>query len=157
MLIVAAGASPLIPPIDGLPEVDYLTNETLFELEEQPERLAIVGAGPIGTEMAQAFARLGTDVTVLDMADRILSNDDAELAAMLRETLEGEGVDYVLDAEVEKVTQEDGTITISAGEQGPVEADALLLATGRTANVDGLNLDAAGIEVDEIDIIRAPE
>ena len=145
-VIVAAGASPLVPPIDGLQEVDYLTNETLFELEEQPGRLAIVGAGPIGTEMAQAFARLGTEVVVLDMADRILSNDDAELAATLRETLEEEGVEYVLGAQVERVSQDGGTITISAGEHGAVEADALLLATGRTANVDGLNLDAAGID-----------
>jgi pyruvate/2-oxoglutarate dehydrogenase complex dihydrolipoamide dehydrogenase (E3) component len=147
-VIVAAGASPLVPPIDGLQAVDYLTNETLFELETQPERLAIVGAGPIGTEMAQAFARLGTDVTVLDMADRILSNDDAELTATLRETLVDEGVEYVLEAQVEEVAQSDGTITISATADEPVtvEADALLLATGRTANVDGLNLDAAGID-----------
>jgi pyruvate/2-oxoglutarate dehydrogenase complex dihydrolipoamide dehydrogenase (E3) component len=145
-VIVAAGARPLVPPIEGLGEVDYLTNETLFELEEQPERLAIVGGGPIGTEMAQAFARLGTEVVVLDMADRILSNDDAELAATLRETLDDEGVEYVLGAQVERVSQEDGTITILAGEQGPVKADAMLLATGRTANVDGLNLDAAGID-----------
>ncbi len=145
-VIVAAGARPLVPPIEGLGEVDVLTNESLFDLEEQPERLAIVGGGPIGTEMAQAFARLGTEVVVIDMADRILSNDDAELAATLRETLVDEGVEYVLGAQVERVSQADGTITISAGEQGPVQADALLLATGRTANVDGLHLDAAGID-----------
>ncbi len=147
-VIVAAGASPLVPPIDGLQEVDVLTNETLFELETQPERLAIVGAGPIGTEMAQAFARLGTDVTVLDMADRILSNDDPELTATLRETLVDEGVEYVLEAQVEELAQSGDTITISATADEPVtvEADALLLATGRTANVDGLNLDAAGID-----------
>jgi pyruvate/2-oxoglutarate dehydrogenase complex dihydrolipoamide dehydrogenase (E3) component len=147
-VIVAAGADPLVPPIDGLQHVDYLTTETLFELDEQPERLAIVGAGPIGTEMAQAFARLGTEVVVLDMADRILSNDDAELAATLRETLANEGVEYVLGAQVEQVSQDDSTITIAAtaGEPIAVEADALLLATGRTATVDGLNLDAAGID-----------
>ena len=147
-VIVAAGADPLVPPIDGLQHVDYLTTETLFELDEQPERLAIVGAGPIGTEMAQAFARLGTEVVVLDMADRILPNDDAELAATLRETLADEGVEYVLGAQVEHVSQDDSTITIAAtaGEPIAVEADALLLATGRTATVDGLNLDAAGID-----------
>ncbi len=150
-VIVAAGASPLVPPIDGLQDVDFLTNESLFEprqLSGQPDRLAIVGGGPIGTEMAQAFARLGTEVVVLDMADRILSNDDAELAATLRETLEEEGVEYVLGAQVEQVSQAEGTITVTAaaGEPVTVEADALLLATGRTANVDGLNLGAAGIE-----------
>ena len=147
-VIVAAGASPLVPPIDGLQDVNFLTNESLFELEEQPERLAIVGGGPIGTEMAQAFARLGTEVIVLDMADRILSNDDAELAATLRETLEDEGVEYVLGAQVEQVSQAEGTITVTAtaGEPVTVKADALLLVTGRTANVNGLNLNAAGIE-----------
>ena len=145
-IIIATGASPLVPPIDGLQAVDYLTNETLFELEEQPDRLAIVGAGPIGTEMAQAFTRLGTEVTVIDMADRILTNDDPALAATLRETLEAEGVEYVLDAQVEGVSQADGVITVEAGEGRTVEADALLLATGRAANVDGLNLEAAGVE-----------
>ena len=146
-IIIATGATPLVPPIDGLEAVDFLTNETLFELEEQPDRLAVVGAGPIGTEMAQAFSRLGTEVTVVDMADRILTNDDPELAATLRETLEDEGVDYVLDAQVERVSQaDDGTITVEAGAGRSVEADALLLATGRAANVDGLNLEAAGVE-----------
>jgi len=146
-VIIGTGASPMVPPIDGLDEVDYLTNHSLFELEEQPERLAIVGAGPIGTEMAQAFTRLGTDVTTIDMADRILTNDDPELTATLRETLEEEGVRYVLDAQVERVSQaDDGTVTVEAGEGRTVEADALLLATGRAANVDGLNLEAAGVE-----------
>jgi pyruvate/2-oxoglutarate dehydrogenase complex dihydrolipoamide dehydrogenase (E3) component len=87
------------------------------------------------------------------MADRILSNDDAELAATLRATLEEEGVEYVLGAQVERVSQDGGTITILAGEHGAVEADALLLATGRTANVDGLNLDAAGIDYTRTGII----
>ncbi len=145
-IVIATGASPLVPPIDGLDEVDYLTNHTLFELEAQPERLAVVGAGPIGTEMAQAFTRLDTDVTVIDMADRILTNDDPELAATLRETLEGEGIEYVLDAQVERVSQADGVVTVDAGDGRTVEADALLLATGRAANVDGLNLEAAGVE-----------
>ena len=145
-VVIATGARPLVPPIDGLEGIDYLTNHTLFELEEQPERLAIVGAGPIGTEMAQAFTRLGTEVTVIDMADRILANDDPELADTLRETLEGEGVEYVLDAQVKRVSQVDGIITVEAGEGRTVEADALLLATGRAANVQGLNLAAAGVE-----------
>jgi mercury(II) reductase len=147
-IVVATGASPIVPPIDGLNDVDYLTNDTLFELEAQPERLAIVGAGPIGTEMAQAFSRLGTEVTVVDMLDRILSADDPELTGMLRETLEQEGVRYVLGAQVERVEQDDGVISLTAtnGDTQTIEADALLLATGRAANVDGLNLDAAGVE-----------
>jgi pyruvate/2-oxoglutarate dehydrogenase complex dihydrolipoamide dehydrogenase (E3) component len=98
--------------------------------------------------MAQAFSRLGTEVTVVDMLDRILSNDDSELAGMLQETLEEEGVDYVLGAQVERVSQEGDTITVTAtaGDTHTIEGDALLLATGRAANVDGLNLDAAGVD-----------
>ncbi|MFP4228647.1 MAG: dihydrolipoyl dehydrogenase family protein [Salinivenus sp.] len=145
-IVIATGARPLIPPIEGLEAVDYLTSEMLFELAAQPDRLAVVGAGPIGTEMAQAFTRLGTDVTVIDMADRILTNDDPALAASLRETLEGEGVAYVLNAQIERVSQDGGVITMEAGEGRTVEADALLLATGRAANVDGLNLEAAGVD-----------
>ena len=150
-IIVATGARPLVPPIEGLGEVDVLTTETLFEpgtFSEQPARLAIVGAGPIGTEMAQAFTRLGTDVTVLDMESRILPNDDPELTERLREHLEAEGVRYVLGGPVEQVAPVNGGVAVTAAGQKSttVEADALLLATGRSANVDGLNLEAAGVE-----------
>jgi pyruvate/2-oxoglutarate dehydrogenase complex dihydrolipoamide dehydrogenase (E3) component len=150
-IIVATGAQPLVPPIEGLKEVDYLTSETLFEPEEfseQPEHLAIVGAGPIGSEMAQSFLRLGTEVTVLDETDRILPNDDAELAGMLRDRLAEEGGRYVLGGAVEHVAQENGTVTLTTGgaDSTTVAADAVLLATGRAANVDGLNLEAAGVE-----------
>jgi len=152
-IIIAAGARAFVPPIDGLERVPVLTNEDLFDLDEQPQRLAVIGAGPIGTEMAQAFTRLGTEVTVLDMSDRILQNDDAHLADELRQVLEKEGVKYLLDADVEGVTQSDGVTTITAtvdgetvdGETVEVDADAVLLATGRTANVEQLNLDAAGV------------
>ena len=147
-IIVASGARAFVPPIEGLDEVEVLTNDSLFELEEQPERLAVIGAGPIGTEMAQAFSRLGTEVTVLDMSNRILQNDDAQLANELREVLENEGVRYVLNAGVERVSQSGDLITVHverSGDDVTVEADALLLATGRTANVEQLNLDAAGV------------
>lgn len=148
-IVIATGASAFIPPIDGIDQVPVLTNEDLFDLEELPDRLAIVGGGPIGTEMAQAFSRLGSEVTVIDMADGILQNDDPELSGRLREILEDEGVRYVLNAQVQGVTASNGTVAVAAEQDGSsvtVEADRLLLATGRTANVDGLNLDAAGIE-----------
>ena len=147
--VIAAGARASVPPIDGLDGVKYLTNETLFELTEQPRSLAIVGAGPIGSEMAQAFARLGTGMTAIDMAERILTNDDPELAAMLKDVLENEGVRYVLDAGVERVSQQNGTIRVTVDQNGAshtIEADALLMATGRRPNLDTLGLDAAGIE-----------
>lgn len=148
-IVVATGASAFVPPIDGVDTVETLTNEELFELETLPKCLGIVGAGPIGTEMAQAFRRLGSDVTVFDMADRILTNDDAELARMLREVLEEEGIHYVLDAGVEEISETDNGILITASTDSgttSVEVDEVLMATGRMANVDGLNLDAAGVE-----------
>ncbi len=145
---IAAGASAFIPPLDGLGEVPYLTNETLFEITEQPARLAIVGGGPIGTEMAQAFARLGTRVTVIQRGGTILPKDDAELAATLRTRLEREGVAYLFDAVAKRVAQAAGEIRVEVEQDGArraVEADALLVATGRRPNLDGLNLEAAGV------------
>jgi len=146
-IVIATGADPLDPPIQGLSEIHCLTNETLFELREQPQRLGIVGAGPIGTEMAQAFARLGTEVTVLEMGDNILVNDDSELAGMLKETLEKEGVRYVMGAAVEHVRKEEGTILVTTDEEdASARVDAMLIAAGRVPNVDGLDLEAAGVE-----------
>jgi pyruvate/2-oxoglutarate dehydrogenase complex dihydrolipoamide dehydrogenase (E3) component len=150
-VVIAVGASAFVPPIDGLDAVPYLTNETLFELETQPGRLAIVGSGPIGTEMAQAFQRLGTQVTVFETQGRILHKDNEELARMLQDTLREEGVQYRCGARVSRVAeQDDGSILIEAesddGATKQAEADALLLATGRRPNLDGLGLDAAGIE-----------
>ena len=148
-IVIASGGRALVPPIDGLQDVPFLTNETLFELEEQPRRLAIIGAGPIGTEMAQAFQRLGTEVTVIDMLGRILANDDEELAAMLQDFLGREGVQYVLNAGVRRfdLSGEEIRITVEdRGSERTILADALLLATGRRPNVESLNLEAAGVE-----------
>ena len=148
--VIAAGARAFVPPIDGLKETPYLTNESLFEfeLDALPGRLAVVGGGPIGTEMAQAFRRLGSAVTVIDLLPRILARDDAELAALLRETLEAEGVWYVLGAGVKRIAREGNEVVVSVeqdGAPGEVRADAVLMATGRRANVDGLGLEAAGV------------
>ena len=147
--VIAAGGSAFIPPIDGLENVPYLTNHILFELNERPERLAIVGAGPIGTEMAQAFTRLGSQVTVFETQDHILHHDNRELSDLLKAALADEGVTYRCNHRVTRVDQIDGAIHIQAATDGgstTVEADALLLATGRRPNLDGLDLDAAGIE-----------
>lgn len=150
-IVVATGARAATPPIDGLHDVPYRTNHTLFDLETQPAHLAIVGAGPIGIEMAQAFARLGTDVTVIERGRRILQNDTPALTRMLRERLEAEGVRFLMETRVTRVAEADpGTSRIEiTARQGDTErvvtADELLLATGRTPNVEGLNLEAAGV------------
>ncbi|RMH70090.1 MAG: FAD-dependent oxidoreductase [Bacteroidetes bacterium] len=145
--VIATGASAFAPPILGLHDGPFLTSETLFELEAQPERLVIIGAGPIGTEMAQAFARLGTRVTVIDQSERILGHDDPELAGRLQARLEAEGVRYVLGAEVQEVRRHGGLAVVAraGGRVHTLAADALLVATGRRPNLDGLGLDAAGV------------
>ena len=146
--IICTGASAFVPPITGIEKVNHLTNESLFEIEELPGELVIIGAGPIGTEMAQAMNRLGSQVTVIDMADRIMINDDAELAEILQRRLTDEGVEYVLGAEVVSVNQENGTIQVTVvqrGEEKVITGTDLLVATGRAANVEILNLEAAGV------------
>ncbi len=146
---ICTGGRASVPPIEGIDSVTYLTNESLFELEDLPEELVIVGAGPIGTEMAQAMNRLGAKVTVLDMADRIMVNDDPELAGMLQQKLAGEGIEYVLGAEIEEIRSENGRILVRIqvdGDSKVVSGSDLLMATGRRANVESLNLKAAGVK-----------
>lgn len=149
-IIIATGSEAMVPPINGIQEVSYHTNETLFELEEQPESLAIIGAGPIGIEMAQAFQRLGTPVTIIDMLPRILSNDDEELAGMLQEYLADEGIDFKLSASVNRLSETtDGNVKIETeikGEHSAWEGSEVLFAAGRTANHEGLQLENAGID-----------
>lgn len=145
---ICTGARAFVPPIEGIDTVEYLTNESLFEIEELPRELVIIGGGPIGTEMAQAMNRLGAKVTVIDLADRIMVNDDAELAGLLHEKLEAEGIDYVLGAEVIKISSQDGTVSVHVevnGEPKTINGTDLLMATGRRANIDQLNLEAAGV------------
>jgi pyruvate/2-oxoglutarate dehydrogenase complex dihydrolipoamide dehydrogenase (E3) component len=145
---ICSGSTPLIAPIPGLESVNYLTNESLFQLDNIPNSINIIGAGPIGCEMAQSFVRLGLDVTVFDMADRILTNDDPELTAILLHSLKEEGVKFELNAAVEKIEPEGNGVRISYnvnGESRSATSESLLAATGRKPNVDSLNLKAAGV------------
>lgn len=149
--VVATGSTAFIPPVPGLDDVPYLTNETLFELREVPAHLAIIGAGPIGLEMAQAHRRLGARVTVFEAA-RALGKDDQELGAVVLEALRNEGIEILEETAVEKVAKTDEGTAISArtsdGAVVELVASHLLVATGRAPNVDGLGLDAAGIDYD---------
>ncbi len=154
--IIATGAKAFVPPIEGIEEVEYLTNESLFEIEDLPEELLIIGGGPIGTEMSQAFVNLGSKVTVIDMADRILANDDPELVEILHDELKKQGVNYQLNASVKKVIQSGNRIKVHVeidGEEKVTEGDALLMATGRRANTASLNLEAAGVKTERGNIV----
>lgn len=147
--VIATGTRPAIPPIPGLASARYRTNETIFELESAPARLAILGAGPVGCEMAQAFARMGTQVTLIDREPRILPRDDADAANVVARSLERDGVTFVGAANVTRVADHDGEtiVSLSAADRPSDELvfDELLVATGRAANLEDLALERAGV------------
>ncbi|WP_415919434.1 dihydrolipoyl dehydrogenase family protein [Tateyamaria sp. SN6-1] len=144
-IVIATGSGPFVPPIDGLDTVPYLTNETLWELREQPRHLIIIGGGPIGMEMAQAHRRLGSDVTVIEGA-KALGKDDPEMAAVVLENLRAEGIEIVEDALAERIEGSDGAVTVHTKDGQSYSGSHLLVAVGRKSNHDKLNLEAAGIE-----------
>ena len=150
--LVATGASPALPPIEGLDEVDYLTSTTALDLTELPERLAVTGANAIGLELGQAFSRLGAEVTFFDIADRVAPFEEPEISAALSQVIIDDGARIATGALVNSVRQAvDGTVTLEGNfaELGAsIEVDRVLIATGRKPNTAALNLTAAGIEVD---------
>ncbi|HVG45931.1 MAG TPA: mercuric reductase [Longimicrobium sp.] len=150
--ILATGSRTAVPPIPGLEAAGYLTHETLWELRALPESLLVLGAGPIGIELAQAFARLGSTVTVADTAARVLEREDPEIAAVVARRLEREGIRLLLGARATGVRADSGTraVTVStASGDAELRAAELLVATGRRPNVEEMGLDAIGVEVTE--------
>ena len=146
--VIATGSRPALPDIPGLAGTPYLTNETIFAGRDQPASLAILGGGPEGCEMAQAFARLGTRVTLIEAGPRLLPRDDADAVAILHRHLEADGIEVLTATRVMSAEQtEEGIRLTHAG--GRVSAAALLVAAGRTPHVHGLGLDSAGIECGE--------
>ncbi len=151
--IIATGARAFVPPIAGLKEFGYLTNHSLFELTELPSKLTVIGGGPIGCEMAQCFARFGSQVTLVDMAPQILFRDDTDAAAVVRHSLENDGVRIVTGASIQKVTAE-GTLQVTVNETNiEIPSDAILVATGRRANTEGLGLEVAGVEFNKRGVV----
>jgi pyruvate/2-oxoglutarate dehydrogenase complex dihydrolipoamide dehydrogenase (E3) component len=145
--VIATGSTPALPPISGLAETPYLTNETVFDLRRAPEHLIIVGAGPVGLELAQAHRRLGAKVTVLEGATP-LANDDPECAAIVLDQLAREGVVIRVGAKVAKIARVGDKVAVTVSDaQGEetIDGSDLLIATGRRPNIDGLALEAAGI------------
>lgn len=144
--VVATGSTPFVPPIDGLDNVPFLTNETLFENRTLPRHLIVMGGGPIGIEMAQAHRRLGANVTVIEGAS-IMNKDDPELVAIVREQLLNEGIELIENVFAEKVEKTEGGIRVHAGNH-TVDGSHLLVAVGRKVSVEGMDLEAAGVEYD---------
>lgn len=144
--VIATGSSPFVPPIKGLEDVPYLTNETLFDLREKPQHLLIIGGGPIGLEMAQAHYRLGCRVTVIEAAG-ILAREDLEARNIVRQSFLDEGIVVLEGTRVEQISGRGRDIIVHT-DQGDVSGSHLLVAVGRKVNVDRLNLEAAHVDHD---------
>jgi len=149
--VVATGARPAVPPIPGLAEVGYLTNETVFSLTKLPASLLVIGGGPIGCELAQAFCRLGSKVTLVEAGDQFLGREDPDAAAILEKSIQRDGVDLRLATKVTRFESADGRRLAyfeKDGREEKLEAEEILLGVGRIPNVEGLNLEKAGVEYD---------
>jgi pyruvate/2-oxoglutarate dehydrogenase complex dihydrolipoamide dehydrogenase (E3) component len=146
-IVIATGSRPAIPAIPGLAEAPYFTNETIFKNRTLPNHLIIIGAGPVGLEMAQAFRRLGSEVTVLDAAI-CLAKDDPELVAVVLEQLRGEGIAIHTNVNIRSVGSSGAGIEVQLQDGQKISSTHLLVAAGRIPNIEGLDLEAAGIERD---------
>ena len=143
--VIATGSSPMVPPIPGLEAVPYLTNETVFDHDQEMAHLIVIGGGPIGVEMAQAHRRLGSAVTILEMA-RMLPNDDPELTAVVQDCLAREGIDIRTGVTAESVASAAGGVAVTLDSGDLVQGSHILVAAGRKANLADLNLEAARVD-----------
>ena len=143
--VIATGSRPAVPGVPGLESAGYLTNLDVFSLRALPRHLVVLGGGPIGVELAQAFGRLGSRVTIVERLTQLLPTEDSELCAMLRDCLESEGISVRTGTEVERVELRGKTKIVYCSGAVDLEADAILVAAGRRPNVESLGLEAAGV------------
>ncbi|MEG4815075.1 mercuric reductase [Microcoleus sp. K5-D4] len=149
--VIATGARARQPQIPGLQEAGYLTNETVFNLTEKPQRLAVIGAGPIGCELAQAFRRLGSEVVLLHKNAQILDKEDADAAKIVQQAFLREEIQLILESQIERVEKTNAGKVIyykCQDNEASVTVDEIIVSTGRSPNVEGLNLEAIGVEYD---------
>ncbi|MEG4282828.1 mercuric reductase [Microcoleus sp. A006_D1] len=149
--VIATGGRARKPQIPGLQEAGYLTNETVFNLTERPQRLAVIGAGPIGCELAQVFRRLGSEVVLLHKNAQILDKEDVDAATIVQQAFVREGIKLILEAQIERVEKTNlGKIIYyqSQGKEASITVDEIIASAGRSPNVEGLNLEAVGVEYD---------
>jgi pyruvate/2-oxoglutarate dehydrogenase complex dihydrolipoamide dehydrogenase (E3) component/uncharacterized membrane protein YdjX (TVP38/TMEM64 family) len=153
--VIATGARAMEPPIPGLKEAGFLTNETVFNLTKLPRRLAVIGGGPIGCELSQVFARLGSKVSILEMAPQFLIREDRDAADILSKTFQQEGIDIYLSAAVKKVIRQGAVKTISMehdAKEKKLTVDQILIGAGRQANVEGMDLEKAAVQYDKFGV-----
>ncbi|PPS44070.1 NAD(P)/FAD-dependent oxidoreductase [Chroococcidiopsis sp. TS-821] len=146
--VIATGSRPAIPAIPGLQAAGYITNEEVFEITDRPDTLGIIGGGPIGCELGQAFARLGSQVTIIGSSDRLLPKEDPEAAAVVQQQLISEGIRVLTKTRVERVEVVNGKKYLITNNE-KIAVDRILVATGRDPNVESLNLAAAGVELQQ--------
>ncbi len=160
-IFLNTGTRAAIPPIDGLESVPYLDNISLMSLKQLPSHLIILGGGYIGLELAQAFRRFGSEVTIIDRSQHVIEHEDREFSKGVQKLLEGEGIRFLLNTQVKRAAQRDGEIHLeTAGKSGAkktVSGSHLLVATGRVPNSDRLGVDKAGLERDEKGFIRVDD
>ena len=147
-IVIATGARPFVPPIPGIDTVGYLTSDTVWNLRELPKRLVVLGGGPIGAELTQAFARFGAQVTQVEMGQRIMPREDEEVSALVRQRFEAEGVAVLVNHRAKQFVIENGEKTLiaeHAGQDVRIPFDALLVAVGRAANLSGFGLEELGV------------
>ena len=150
--VIATGAQPAIPDIPGLSSVPFLTNETLFSLTELPPRMGVIGSGPIGCEMAQAFARLGSKVSLFERQPQILSREDRDAAKIIQRQFERDGIQLLLECREMEVSRRENGICVAASQNGSkqeISVDQLLVATGRIPNTGGLQLETVQVQTDQ--------
>ena len=147
-IVIATGSRPFIPPIEGLEEAGFVTNENVFALRELPGRLVVLGGGPIGVELAQAFARLGSQVTIVERLPHLLPQEDPELSDALRELLVAEGIHVHTKTSADRVRVTGDNRVVECSGNLSLAADQILVAVGRRPSLDGLNLEAAGVTYD---------
>ena len=155
--VISTGSRPLAPPIPGLDESDYLDSENVWELEEMPRRLLVIGAGPIGIELGQAFHRLGSNVTIAQRSDRILTKEDTDVSVMVQQYLISEGIEIRLNTDITKIEKQEESVIVSFSDNSsaPLNCnfDKILVAAGRAPNIESLGLEKIGIAVDKNGIV----
>jgi pyruvate/2-oxoglutarate dehydrogenase complex dihydrolipoamide dehydrogenase (E3) component len=158
--VIATGTRPVHPTIDGLGEAGFLTNETVFSLTERPRRLAVIGGGPIGCELAQAFRRLGCEVTLFHNASHILNREDSDAAEILQQSFLRDGIRLILNCKTRRVEKRNGSKIIHiecGGREDEIAVDEILAGTGRAPNMEGLNLEAVVVKYDKREGIEVNE
>lgn len=157
-IVVATGASPLVPPIPGLSDVKYLTSDNVWSLRELPKRLVVLGGGPIGCELAQSFARFGSHVSLVEMAPRIMAREDEEVSSLVTERFQKEGISVLASHKALRVEKNDKVLVCEhQGKETKIPFDEILVALGRKANVKGFGLESLNIEVSNRGTVVADE